>query len=107
GWAATSNWSVELSMPLGRLVRVSLWVTMIQLVLLALWTQLRWHIGKLAKPTEEIGWPGSCMKDTQTAPPAANIDLCSRRRVGGATHGCQTARGRASHSETIVRAFII
>jgi hypothetical protein len=74
-------------MTLARLLRVSLCFTMIQLLLLALWTKLRWHIGKLAKPTKQIDWPGSCMKDTQTTPPAANIDICSRHRVGGAAHG--------------------
>src|SRR2546429_9484402 len=62
---ARFNWSAGISMTLARLLRVSRCSTMIQLLPLALWTKLRWHIGKLAKPTKQIGWPGSCTKDTQ------------------------------------------
>src|SRR2546430_9591900 len=62
---ARFNWSAGISMTLARLLRVSRCFTMIQLLLLALWTKLRWHIGKLAKPTKQIGSPGSCTKDTQ------------------------------------------
>src|SRR6266704_6586665 len=76
-WRAKSNWSAEISMTLARLLRVSLCFTMIQLLLLALWTKLRWHIGKLAKPTKQIGWPGSCMKDTQITRAVRSRLLCA------------------------------
>src|SRR6266571_987907 len=76
-WREKSNWSAEISMTLARLLRVSLCSTMIQLLLLALWTKLRWHIGKLAKPRKQIGWPGSCTKDTQITRAVRSRLLCA------------------------------
>src|SRR5437867_12901575 len=85
-WRGKSNWSAEISMTLARLLRVSLCFTMIQLLLLALWTKLRWHIGKLAKPTKQIGSPGSCTKDSQITQAVRSTFLCVGDRasvVGG------------------------
>ena len=72
-------------MTLARLLRVSRCFTMIQLVLLARWTRRPWHIGKLAKPTKQIGWPGSCTKDTQITQAVRSTLL----RVGA----CASVRG--------------
>src|SRR5712691_1075361 len=67
-WRARSNWSAGISMTLARLLRVSRCFTMIQLLLLARWTKRPWHIGKLAKPRKQIGWPGSCTNDIPITP---------------------------------------
>src|SRR5438094_9122492 len=84
-WRGKSNWSAEISLTLARLLRVSRCFTMIQLLLLALWTKLRWHIGKLAKPTKQIGSPGSCTKDTQITQAVRStlLRVGDRASVGG------------------------
>src|SRR5437016_14502344 len=82
-WRARSNWSAGISMTLAGLLRVSRCFMMIQLLPLALWTKLRLHIGKLAKPTKQIGSPGSCTKGTQITQAVRSRLL----RVGGRAAG--------------------
>src|SRR5207244_10072164 len=85
-------------MTLARLLRVSRCFMMIQLLPLALWTKLRLHIGKLAKPTKQIGSPGSCTKDTQITQAVRStlLRVGDRASVGGSgsSLGRMSARDR-------------